>query len=145
MDRESLSFFRESLGLPKLELPPALPPTPEELERRKKVFDRMIKLQEEIGPIDMTLEDLMAYDEDEDEREAFDEKMEEPNMDRESLSLFRESLGLPKLELPPALPPTPEELERRKKVFDRMIKLQEEIGPIDMTLEDLMAYDEDDG
>ncbi len=65
-------------------------------------------------------------------------------MDRESLGLFRESLGLPKLELPPPPPITPEELERRRKIFDRIEKLREEIGPIDMTLEELMAYDDED-
>jgi len=62
--------FRKSLGLPKLELPPPSPITREELERRRTVYDRMIKLQEEIGPIDMTLEELMSYDQDEDENDG---------------------------------------------------------------------------
>jgi len=46
--------------------------------------------------------------------------------------------------LPPPPPITPEELERRRKIFDRIEKLREEIGPIDMTLEELMAYDDED-
>ncbi len=73
--------------------------------------------------------------------EAFDEKMGELSIDGEA---FRKSLGLPKLELPPPSPITREELERRRTVYDRMIKLQEEIGPIDMTLEELMSYDQDE-
>ena len=78
------------------------------------------------------------------DRENLEESLSLPKIDREALEAFRESLGIPKLELPPALPPTPEELERRRKVFDRMEKLREEIGPIDMTLEELMAYDDED-
>lgn len=59
--------LREELGLPKLELPPAPPVTPEELERRRRVFDEMVALSEKIGPINATLQELLDDDgEDED-------------------------------------------------------------------------------
>ncbi|MCX6024271.1 MAG: hypothetical protein NTZ05_21590 [Chloroflexi bacterium] len=57
---------RDTLGLPKLELPPEPPITVEELARRKKVGDEIRKLRENIGPIDLTLEELMGGEDDED-------------------------------------------------------------------------------
>ncbi len=64
MERET---FRKTLGLPKLELPPHSLLHLRNMSDEKRVFDRIEKLREEIGPIDMTLEELMAYDEDQDE------------------------------------------------------------------------------
>ncbi|MCX6024425.1 MAG: hypothetical protein NTZ05_22385 [Chloroflexi bacterium] len=58
---------REMFGLPKLELPPPPPLTPEELERRRKWFDELVALSEKIGPVNATLQELMDDDgEDED-------------------------------------------------------------------------------
>lgn len=54
--------LRQELGLPKLERPPEPEPTPEELERRRKIGEAMRRLRDEIGPVDMTLEELFGDD-----------------------------------------------------------------------------------
>lgn len=45
--------------LPKITLPDLTPPTPEEIERRRVLFARMIERRERIGPIGMRVEDLI--------------------------------------------------------------------------------------
>lgn len=54
----------ERLGLPKLDLPPEPPITAEELERRRKIAEESRRLRDEIGPIDLTWEELMGDDDD---------------------------------------------------------------------------------
>jgi hypothetical protein len=51
---------------------------------------------------------------------------------------------LPKIDLPPIVPPTPEELARRRKLFAEVMRLREEMGPLGLTIEELLAEDEDD-
>lgn len=43
-------------------LPPYVPPTPEDLERRRALEDEVKKLREKIGPLDFSLTDLIRED-----------------------------------------------------------------------------------
>ena len=45
--------------LPRIKLPDFRPVTPEEIERRRVLFDRMIARRERIGPIGIRVEDLI--------------------------------------------------------------------------------------
>lgn len=46
----------------------------------------------------------------------------------------------------PSLPaPTPEELARRQAAVAEIRRLRDEIGPIDLTLEDLLGEDDEPG
>lgn len=58
---------RERYGLPKLELPPEPELTPEELARRKEIGERILRRRDEIGPVDMTLEELFGDDDEDDD------------------------------------------------------------------------------
>ena len=58
---------RETFGLPKLELPPEPPVTPEELERRHRVGAEIRRLRNKIGPIGLTYEELMGGDDEDDD------------------------------------------------------------------------------
>lgn len=40
-------------------LPPLLPPTPDDLARRRRLFARAMALRDEIGPIGITTDDLV--------------------------------------------------------------------------------------
>jgi len=53
---------------------------------------------------------------------------------------------LPRLVLPLLEPPSPEEIARRRALFDRVMALREEIGPIGVRTDELVrqARDEDD-
>lgn len=44
---------------PKIKLPDLSPPTPEEIERRRVLFKRMIEQRDKIGPIGIPTEDLI--------------------------------------------------------------------------------------
>ncbi|MCX6022584.1 MAG: hypothetical protein NTZ05_12810 [Chloroflexi bacterium] len=55
-----------------------------------------------------------------------------------------DSLGLPKIELPPEAPITPEERERRRIVVEKILALRDKIGPVDLTIEELLDYGDDD-
>ena len=57
---------------------------------------------------------------------------------------FRVAVGLPKLELPPEPPITAEELEQRHEIAEAIRRLQREIGPVDMTIEELFGEEDDD-
>lgn len=50
----------------------------------------------------------------------------------------------PSITLPPLTPATPAEIARRRRLYEETTRLREEIGPVDMTLEELLAEDEDD-
>ena len=54
---------------------------------------------------------------------------------------------LPKIELPPFKPVTPEEIERRRAIVARIRALREEIGPIGIRADELIRQvrDEADG
>lgn len=53
---------------------------------------------------------------------------------------------LPRMALPPTFPAGPREIERRRRVVEKIRKLRDEIGPIDLTVEELLDDDaEDDG
>ncbi|TAK32081.1 MAG: hypothetical protein EPO21_15755 [Chloroflexota bacterium] len=43
-------------------LPPYVPPTPEDLERRRALEKEVKKLREKIGPLDFSLTDLIRED-----------------------------------------------------------------------------------
>ncbi len=45
--------------LPKVKLPPVRPPTEKELERRRKVVDRILALRRKIGPIGIPTDELV--------------------------------------------------------------------------------------
>lgn len=61
--RPVMKTKKELWGRPaKIDLPPSLPPTPDELERRQKAVRELLKLREEIGLVDMTLEEFLAGD-----------------------------------------------------------------------------------
>ena len=59
----------DSLGLPKIAIPPEPPMTSEVLERRRMLFEKITHLRDEIGPIDLTVEELLDYSEDDDDDE----------------------------------------------------------------------------
>ncbi|MEA2584219.1 MAG: hypothetical protein QOF33_2304 [Thermomicrobiales bacterium] len=54
---------------------------------------------------------------------------------------------LPKIKLPPIPAPTPEELERRREVVDRILALRDKIGPIGISTSNVSreVRDEADG
>lgn len=45
--------------LPKITLPDLSPPTPEEIDRRRALFKRMIEHRDKIGPIGIPTQDLI--------------------------------------------------------------------------------------
>jgi hypothetical protein len=45
--------------LPKITLPDLSPPTPEEIERRRALFERTIERRDKVGPIGIPTEDLI--------------------------------------------------------------------------------------
>lgn len=47
---------------PRIEIPPIAPATSEELARRKALFDEIDQLRESIGPIGMSVDDLIDAD-----------------------------------------------------------------------------------
>lgn len=51
---------------------------------------------------------------------------------------------LPRLDLPPEPEPTPQELEERQKLFAETLELRRAIGPIGVSVEELLAYEDDD-
>ncbi|MCX6020736.1 MAG: hypothetical protein NTZ05_03220 [Chloroflexi bacterium] len=52
--------------------------------------------------------------------------------------LLRELRAIPD---PPYVPPTPGELERRNEAFDEILRLREVIGPIGVSVADLIRQD----
>lgn len=50
----------EALG--KVVIPPYVPPTPEELERSREAFAEITKLRDRIGPIGMSVTELIRMD-----------------------------------------------------------------------------------
>ena len=50
----------------RVKLPALKPASPEEIERRRQVVEKIFRLRDEIGPIDLTVEELLV---DEDDRE----------------------------------------------------------------------------
>ena len=44
---------------PKIDVPPSLPPTPEEIARRRAHFAKMMEHREAIGPIDIPTDELV--------------------------------------------------------------------------------------
>ena len=59
----------------------------------------------------------------------------------------RSTTTIPRIELPPIPPPTPEELKRRGEVVDRILALRDKIGLIGISTSDLIreVRDEADG
>lgn len=45
--------------LPKIKLPDLSPPSPEEIERRRVLFERMRRRRDAIGPIGIKIEDII--------------------------------------------------------------------------------------
>jgi hypothetical protein len=54
---------------------------------------------------------------------------------------------LPKIEIPPIVPPTLEEIKRRRALVAKMLALREEIGPIGISTAELIRQvrEEEDG
>lgn len=50
-----------------IDIPPYVPPTPEELAERQAAARDLLALRDEIGPIDMTWDELLRGDEPEEE------------------------------------------------------------------------------
>ncbi len=50
---------------------------------------------------------------------------------------------LPRIIIPPYSPPTLEELERRKKAAEEILRVRAEIGPIGRSVADLIGEDRD--
>ncbi|MEA2594817.1 MAG: hypothetical protein QOF01_1286 [Thermomicrobiales bacterium] len=48
-----------NLTLPRIEMQPIEPPTPEEIERRRVLFARVMALRDEIGPIGISTSELI--------------------------------------------------------------------------------------
>jgi hypothetical protein len=64
---EAIQEHKAEQGRRRLNLPPVKPASPEEIARRAEVVARMRKLRQEIGPVDLTVEDLLAEDDPEDD------------------------------------------------------------------------------
>lgn len=47
---------------PAIDIPPIVPPTPEELARRRALFDEIARIRERIGPIGTNAVDLIDAD-----------------------------------------------------------------------------------
>lgn len=52
----------ETATQPRIQIPAIAPATPEELARRKALFDEIDRLREAIGPIGMSVDDLIDAD-----------------------------------------------------------------------------------
>jgi hypothetical protein len=57
------------------------------------------------------------------------------------------SATLPRISIPPIIPPTPEEIERRRALVAKVLALREEIGPIGVSTAELsrQVREEEDG
>ncbi|MBI4494962.1 MAG: hypothetical protein HY690_19485 [Chloroflexi bacterium] len=49
----------------------------------------------------------------------------------------------PQILLPPYKPPTPEELERRQRAAEEILRLRSEIGPVGRSVTELVRQDRD--
>lgn len=49
----------------------------------------------------------------------------------------------PKIKVSPYIPPTPEQLETRPRAIDEILRLREEIGPISISVTELIREDRD--
>ena len=47
------------VAVPKIELPEFVPPTPEELERRQKLFGEIMRLRQEMKPLGISVSELI--------------------------------------------------------------------------------------
>ena len=56
------------VDLPRIPIPLPEPPTPEELERRRIIIERILERRERVGPIGIRADDLHHIAEDEAER-----------------------------------------------------------------------------
>ncbi len=52
--------------------------------------------------------------------------------------------GRPRLTIPPSVPASREELARRQAAVAEIRRLREEIGPLDLTLEELLGREDED-
>jgi hypothetical protein len=57
-----------SSTLPRITVPPIIPPTPEEIERRRALVAKVLALREEIGPIGISTADLIRQVREEEDR-----------------------------------------------------------------------------
>jgi hypothetical protein len=57
------------------------------------------------------------------------------------------SATLPRITIPPSVPPSPEEIERRRALAAKVLALREEIGPIGISTAELIRQvrEEEDG
>lgn len=56
-----------TLELPRIETPPSVRPTAEEIERRRIIVERMIERSDRVGPIGIRVDDLLHLAESESE------------------------------------------------------------------------------
>ena len=61
--KKRVTLFRtHTRRLPKFVLPPYVPPSPEQLEKRRQLGEEATRLREEIGPLDFSLTELIRED-----------------------------------------------------------------------------------
>jgi hypothetical protein len=130
--------------VPKIEMPPIPPPTPEEIARRREVVERIVALRDKIGPIGISTAELIRQVREEGDGDGW-HTLEVPDMPRK-LNESR-AATLPRIELPAMPPPTEEELRRRGEIVDRILARRDRIGPIGISTTDLIreVRDEIDG
>ena len=47
---------------PKIKIPPYVPPTPEQVEKRRRAIDEILRLRHEIGPIGISVTEWIRED-----------------------------------------------------------------------------------
>ena len=67
-DSKRRGYESRVVGLPRIPVPLPEPPTPEELERRRIIIERIIERHDRVGPIGIKADDLHHIAEDETER-----------------------------------------------------------------------------
>ncbi|HKG27241.1 MAG TPA: hypothetical protein VKB09_16435 [Thermomicrobiales bacterium] len=134
-----------STNLSRITIPRIIPPTPEEIERRRALVAKVRALREEMGAVGVSTADLIR-----EAREGEGDNFLTLAGDQATPDDFIEGESTPtspRIELPPIPPPTPEELERRRVLVDQILARRDRIGPIGISVTDLIreVRDEADG
>jgi hypothetical protein len=59
MDHDEEVVVTDSVSLPRIHIPPYVPPTPEQLRRWKELADEADRIRAEIGPVDIRADELL--------------------------------------------------------------------------------------
>jgi len=124
-DAEEIAWLDREIekALAKIHIPKPEPVTPEEIERRRVVHERISALRDKIGPISVSTSRPKNVTPDAEEIAWLDREIEK---------------AIAKIHIPKPEPVTAEEIERRRVVHERISALRDKIGPISVSTSDLI-------